>query len=112
MANDGIWGNNILVNRQLDAVYLDLNVDYQNGGNIKWPAIKNSITVVGSVTLPNAIIGADNINGDGFVNPGEVIRYTLKVENHSAFDLFDLKIEQLKAIETDYAHDLMTPYPW
>ena len=109
MSNDNIWGNAIEVDRQQNALYIDLNVDYSSLGNVTWPAIKRNITVVGSVIIPNAIVGADNINGDGLINPGEVVRYILQLQNLAQAFLYDVQLEQLSTLEENYVQNLIAP---
>ncbi len=117
LPNDGIWGNNILLDRSRTALYMDLIANYPTLGSITWEKMATNITIAGPFRINGPIIGADNGNGDGLANPGEIIRYTLVVTNQTPFWLPDVEIEQLAALEPNYVTDLISPngnkiFPW
>ncbi|MGH1362896.1 MAG: T9SS type A sorting domain-containing protein [Calditrichia bacterium] len=106
VAGDGIWGNSWFTTPSPSAVSADLNVSYQQGFDFLWEDIDQSITTSGPVRISQALIGSDNTNQDGVANPGENIRFTLEVENQSAFNYSTVRINQVKVLQPSQISEL------
>lgn len=94
-ANDGIWGNTIVVNREAAGMYLNASVTDSSSSVFLWEHIREDITTAGSVVLENPYVFSDNLNSNGQVNPGENIRYGFTITNMTPFDLSILDVSPL-----------------
>jgi hypothetical protein len=91
-SNDGKWGASIISNAHRNGGYIDVKATFPLGVTITMGKIKDKIPLAGELEIVEPVIGSDNLNNDGIINPGENIRYTLRIYNHTNFDLTDLKI--------------------
>ncbi len=61
------------------------------------------------LNITSTIIGSDNINHDGIVNPGENIRYTLEIVNESDTAYTNVTILQWQPLEPQFVINLDMP---
>lgn len=99
LAGDKIFGSWIPVIRQDSGLCLDIEVTYSDAKVKIWSQMVTEIATTGPVTASSALIVSDNYNNNGIANPCEQIRYTFSVNNESAFNLRDLKIDVLPNAE-------------
>jgi hypothetical protein len=108
--NDGIWGTNLQIPCRCTALYMNLNDVHDVFGARSWPHMQTNITVAGHVNVSDFYIGVDHINSDGLVNPGETVRYTIGLYNHTDFDFHNMTVQQCLALESGSVWDLRAPH--
>ena len=91
-AGDQIYGNMVSVTPQSEGLFLNLEVAHSNGSNVTWEHLADNVTTAGPVEVSAFAVFSDNLNDDGFVNPGENIRYGLTLRNGSTFNLANVAI--------------------
>jgi hypothetical protein len=91
-ANDGAWGASITSATHPNGGYLNMRIIFSDGETITFEKIKEKIPLAGNLEIVEPVIGSDNLNNDGLVNPGENIRYTLKLNNQTHYNLREVKI--------------------
>jgi|GEM_PF-1043149 len=106
---DGLWGGSLLLDRCRGPLSMSLEAVYPQQGSLEWPGIRTNISTAGPLTVDSFSIGADHINDDGLANPGEIIRLTTDVRNRTAFDLYNVTLEPVGAVETDLIQELHAP---
>ncbi len=89
-ASDGIFANTYSIAQQNEGLYLDGDVSYSNAPLITWRHLADLIATAGPVVLTNPVVVSDNLNEDGIPNPGENVRFTFTLANHSSVDLHNL----------------------
>ncbi len=94
-ANDGRWGAILDLPCHPHGGYVNLSLTLPDGRTIRYPKAMDEIPLAGKLEVTRAIIGSDNLNNDGQVNPGENIRYTLELFNHSSYDLENIQLYTL-----------------
>lgn len=92
LPNDGIWGNWLDSDISPGGAYLSLNINYKDGNKILWNKILAGITTIGKPKIVDFEITSDNINGDKIINPGENIRYKLKLKNTTIVPISNISI--------------------
>ncbi|MEJ2636121.1 MAG: FlgD immunoglobulin-like domain containing protein, partial [Calditrichia bacterium] len=95
-AGDGVFGIDWNTAPLSEGLYVDAQVYYSGGNSYTWQRIQENLTTAGPVKVSRFILGADNLNHDGIANPGENIRYTLEVQNQSAFNFSQLLVRQME----------------
>jgi len=106
---DGLWGNSLLLYRRRGPLSLSFEVSHPRQGMIRWPDIVTNIATAGPVTVESISVGADHINDDGLANPGEIVRFTAMVRNGTAFDLHQVTLDAVGALEEDLVSALQAP---
>ena len=99
--DDGRWGVSVTSATHCNGGYLNVKTTFHDGENITIEKIKDNIALAGELKIVEPIIGSDNLNNNGIVNVGENIRYTLRLFNNTNFDLENIVIRQVNALETD-----------
>ncbi|MEL6821945.1 MAG: T9SS type A sorting domain-containing protein, partial [Calditrichota bacterium] len=97
-AGDGIWGAVWQTLARSDGLIADLEVTYTSGFQIKRERMARNITVGGPVEITDVLIGSDNLNENGQINPGENIRFTLNLRNNGGVSIQDLNIYPIGVI--------------
>ncbi|MEL6821098.1 MAG: T9SS type A sorting domain-containing protein, partial [Calditrichota bacterium] len=97
-AGDGIWGVIWQTPQRQDGLNADLDVTYSSGFQITRERIARNITTAGPLEITDVVIGSDNLNEDGQVNPGENVRFTLKLRNNGGVSINDLNIYPIESI--------------
>ncbi|MEJ2637714.1 MAG: hypothetical protein P8184_20825, partial [Calditrichia bacterium] len=108
-AGDGVFGNDWETTPLTEGLYVDAQVNYSGGQSYTWHRIQEALTTAGPVRISRFILGSDNLNHDGAANPGENIRYTLEIENQTAFDFSDLLIRQTEPAISPALQNLSAP---
>jgi hypothetical protein len=106
---DGEFGNDWQTTPYGSGLYLDADVLYKNGYSYYWEKAFERLTTSGPVSIPQIIIGSDNLNHDGVANPGENIRYTVEVDNQTSFTFSNVRITQRAVVESQFVNNLSTP---
>lgn len=86
-----------------DGLTADLKVIYNSGFQITRERMARHITTGGSVEIREALIGSDNLNEDGQVNPGENVRFTLKLVNSGIQGFESVNIYPVEVVEKPLA---------
>ncbi len=106
-ANDNIWGNWLHSNVDSAAAMLSLTITYSNNQTLEWRNLLTGITTIGKIKIDGFQITADHINNDGIPNPGEDIRFKLRLKNFTDFNVSKLNIHQYK-IESPHISSVWT----
>ena len=94
-AGDGMFADTLSLAPRNSGIYIDIAVLYSGGQGAVFQHAADDVTTAGPVIVSSFSIASDNLNGDGFANPGENLRYILSVRNGSSIDLAGLKITPL-----------------
>ncbi len=100
-AGDGIWGVIWQTPQRQDGLNADLDVTYSSGFQITRDRIASNITTDGPLEITDVVFGSDNINDNGQVNPGENVRFTLKLRNNGGVSINDLNIYPIESTGPD-----------
>lgn len=100
LADDQVFVGRWVTPTQQHGLALNLLTVRSPGDTITWPRIVERIPTFGPVEGLQLVVGSDNINSNGQVNPGENLRFTVQVGNGGPFPLQNLKIR------------LQSPSPW
>ncbi|MDP2208066.1 MAG: hypothetical protein Q8K98_04730, partial [Bacteroidota bacterium] len=106
-ASDNIWGNWLHSNLDSAAAMLSLTITYSNNQTLEWRNLLTGITTIGRIKINDFQITADHINNDGIPNPGEDIRFKLKLQNYTDYNVSNISINQYK-IESPYISSVWT----
>ncbi len=109
LSGDGIWANSWTGEPFSVGLCANANVEYQEGFAHNWQYLLKNITTSGPVKILSAIIGSDNLNHDGTVNPGENIRYTLDIENSASSGFSNVHVFQFRTLTPEFVSDLVMP---
>lgn len=108
-AGDGQWANTWETAPRPTGLSVNARVERPDGQRISLPDAIAHLTTAGPVTVHRILIGSDNGNGDGRVNPGENIRYTVEIENGSDLTFGAVEIAQIEALPESSVTDLLMP---
>ncbi|MDI6802306.1 MAG: FlgD immunoglobulin-like domain containing protein [Bacteroidota bacterium] len=107
-ANDNIWGNWLHSNVDSAGAMLSLSITYSNNQTLEWRNLLTGIPTIGKIKIDDFQISADHINNDGIPNPGENIRFTLKLINFTNFNLNIWNINEYK-VESPHISQVNLP---
>ncbi|MGH1362895.1 MAG: T9SS type A sorting domain-containing protein [Calditrichia bacterium] len=105
-AGDGVWGASWSTTPFSSGLTVDLDAEYQAGFSFLWEKAEQKLSTSGPVVVKRILVGSDNLNEDGNVNPGENIRYTLEVENRGSFNYPNVSFLQLSTPDRDAVKNL------
>ena len=83
----------------------DLDVTY-GSFDFCWERIAENISTSGPVEVTDFLVGSDNLNRDGAINPGEDVRFTIEISNKGNFDYTAVNLIQLSSPQPEIVEDL------
>lgn len=88
-AGDSIFAGSVQISLQDSGLHAEAEIAYHNGNVATWAHIFDNITTA-DVAVASYSVVSDNVNNDGFANPGENVRYTVSLNNASSVSLSNL----------------------
>lgn len=92
-ANDGVFGNSIVVYQSKIPSKLNLEIVHINGDKVILKDVETHITTAGPIKIVDFKITSDNLNADGKANPGENIRCLFGIKNLSRDTLENFNVQ-------------------
>ncbi len=91
-ANDNIFANTITITRKAAGLYVDAQVTDNLQMTQTFERVLDNLTTAGPIDLDAFEIFSDNLNNDYKANPGENVRYGLRVRNQTTFSFSNLRL--------------------
>jgi hypothetical protein len=91
-SGDGIFANTTSISRSITPISVDLSMTTSSNKYFKISKLADQITIAGPVTVENATVLSDNINGDKIVNNGEFIHFGITLKNGTDFTLSNVNV--------------------
>jgi hypothetical protein len=91
-SGDRVFSGSATITRTPDPLGVVVLVTDDQNATYRYDGLIDPIVTAGDITVDGARVFADNLNGDGMANLGEVVRYGVTIQNTGPFTMSGLKV--------------------